>query len=225
MTRNNLIAYIIIGAAIAIGLIIGLRGCERKPGPDHAVDKAVIDSITNKAHKDSAVAAKITAVLTDSLSKLRHANDSLEIDQKWQEGMVLDKATRLKWLIRKIDSLKAKNDTLGQLAGCDSLRDLYEGAAKIVGGYEYLSDSLIDRLKSERKLSDSVKNYLYSMFSQSNNDLFEISRKYNNLYEDYKKVNVRPKRWSLGPSAGAFITNNGVGYGIGITLSYSILKF
>lgn len=217
--------YGIILLCIVAGIIFFYRGCESKRGPDHSADVKTVDSIVQRAKSDSATAKKIVDHLANELASLRFSNDSLISVQQQSKQLVNKAGGQILGLITRIDSLKQKNDVLGQLAGCDSLKELYEGAAKIVGGYEYLSDSLIDKLKSERGLADSTKNYLWSMFSQSNQQLFAIGLKYDALYADYKKINIKPKKWAIGPSIGAFITNKGVGYGAGITITYSIIKF
>lgn len=222
---SKIIPYLIIGLCLCAGLVYLLNGCESRRGPDNTSNKIFVDSIINKAKEDSIIAKKIVTHLTDSLGQLRRENDSLETTQKKKEGLVNTAGRQILGLISRIDSLKIANDVSGQLKGCDSLRQLYEDAAKIVGGYEYISDSLIDRLKLERHLSDSVKNYLWGMFTDANNSLFSIGLKYDKLDADYKKLNGKPKRFSIGPSAGAFITNKGVGYGAGITISYTIIKF
>lgn len=222
---SKIIPYLIIGLCLSAGLIFLLRGCENKPGSDNTLNKQFVDSIVNKAKADSTAVKKTVIQLTDSLTQLRRENDSIETVQKKKEGLVNSAGKQILGLITRIDSLKAANDTSGQLRGCDSLRQLYDDAAKIVGGYEYISDSLIDRLKLERHLSDSVKNYLWGMFTDANNSLFSIGLKYDKLDADYKKLNGKPKRFSIGPSVGAFITNKGVGYGAGITISYTIIKF
>lgn len=200
-----------------------MKGCQ-KPISDNSVDKAVVDSIQHQAKLDSTIAATNVKYLTDSLNKLRQQNDSLELMQKWQEGLIDEKGYQVKTLIGRFDSLKLGHDTVGQLVACDSLRNLYEGAAKIIGGYEYLSDSLIDRLKKERYLSDSTKRYIWGMFGQSNQQLFEIGLRYDKLYSDYQKV-IKPKRWGIGPCGGVFATNKGAGYGIGFSLHYDLIKF
>lgn len=211
---------------IGIGLCwYVMRGCENNPGPDHSQDKVYVDSLVKKAISDSVIAKQTVAHLTDSLSQFRRANDSLEREKNKKEALVNAKEEQIFGWISRIDSLKYANDTAGQLKGCDSLKGLYEDAAKIVGGYEYVSDSLIDRLKLERHLSDSVKNYLWVMFTEANNRSFSIGLKYDNLAADYKKINVKPKRFGIGPSAGAFITNKGMGYGVGINVHFDIFRF
>jgi hypothetical protein len=221
---SKIIPYVLLIVAIAVIWFLA-KGCGHKPGPDNSLNKAFVDSITQKAAKDSVEAKKVVASISDSLAYFRRSNDSLHNLQKRSESIVNKAGGRILALNSRIDSLKRIGDVAGQLKGCDSLRKEVENAAKIVSGYEYVSDSLIDRLKAERKQADSVKNYLWGMFSSTNSDLFEISRKYHNLDANYGKLNVKPKRWGIGPGVGAVITSNGVKPGISVSLHYDFIRF
>lgn len=222
MSKIGIYAILIIVGIFAAWLL--LRNCG-KIGPDHSMDKKVVDSIVEKALRDSIAGKKHVDYLTDSLAQERHKNDSLSSLQHQSEEKVHEAGNKIAMQIAVINALKEKKDTIGELNACDSLKNLYEGAAKIVGGFEYLSDSLITRLKLERGLSDSTKNYIWSMFSSANQNLFEVSRKYGNLYADYQKLNKKPKRFGIGPELTVSIVNGNVKIVPGIGAHYSLIKF
>jgi len=215
------VIFTAIGCAI---VFFKLKGCNDKPGPDHTQDKVFVDSVVEKAKKDSVEAKVVVSHLTDSLAIMRRENDSLISQQQKSKELVNKAGKQILGLSSRIDSLKKNNDIAGQLAGCDSLRAMYDDAASVVGSYEYMTDSLIGRLKLERHLADSVKNYLWNMFSQANNQVFALGLKYDQLHVDYAKINKKPSRLSFGPSIGVYVTKEGLRPGIGMSFTYDLKK-
>ena len=215
---------LVLFVSLVVCVMMLTKGCNKLP--DHTADTHFVDSITNKAKRDS-----VNGVLyLDSVNKvtaaLRKQNDSLEHLKNHSESAVNQAKNSIVKLVSTIDSLKAANDTIGELQGCDDLRQMLVNDSALLVGYEYLSDSLIDKLKQERLLSDTVKTHIFNMFSDANNGLFDISRKYGLLDADYKKaVKMATKRIGIGPELTATLNNGKVVVLPGVGLHYSLFKF
>lgn len=221
---KNTIGYIIIGVCLAIGIIIGLRGCESKPGPDHTSDKKFSDSLASVLKDHDAQTQRIVDSLKKHSDSLQNDKDSLVAIVVSYEKNLAKQSGDISSLIAELNDAEIQRDTLKALNKCDSLKDAFLNAKAVVGAYIFSNDSL-------RKLNDDIiaakteiGNRLNNQLMECNNGFFAMQLKYQRLYSDYQRIN-KPKRFGIGPAAGAFITNKGLGYGVGFTIHYDLIKF
>lgn len=172
------------------------KGCG-KLGPDHSQDKKTLDSTTAivKAINDRAQ-KKVDSIAKINLG-LSRTSDSLIVLVKASKYGVNVKGQEIAGLIARINQLQDSRDTIGQLSNCDSLQGAVTDAIGLVGHYEQLTDSLETTLKSQLSNKDTIIARLDTMFSTANNQLFQTGLKYDQLYNDYNKVNASLKKNKL----------------------------
>lgn len=216
--------YIFGIAVVVIFGILWKQGCLNKPGPDHSSDKKFVDSITIrvKNYRDS---------LAHSLDSFKWVNSRLNNDKDSLTAIIvsyertLDKqGNDIGALLSDLNNAEAQRDSALVYVKCDSLKNAVMNAKAAVVYYISSNDSL-------RRINDKIianKTEIINRINQQlidcNNSSFAIGLKYDNLYNDYKKID-KPKRFGIGPSFGCFVTNRGVGYGIGLDLHYDFIKF
>lgn len=200
-----------------------IRGCV-KIGPDHSADKTANDSTVEKAIKDSLAwgvqkdsICKIIAFLQmgkDSLSKII-TTYKVDLHRQGQD---------IQGLLDELDKAETDKDTAEYVRGCDSLRNEFVTAKGLVLHYMSANDSLASTNIHILTQKDTVIAHLSSLYSEANNSLFDVSRRFNLLYGDYQKLNVKPKRWGIGPGID-IVYVNGVKVVPSIGLHYDFVRF
>lgn len=200
------------------------RGCLHRPGPDHLSDKKFVDSVTalvkQKRDEFQHVYDSVKAVN----AVLQNDKDSLTAIVVSYEKNLDKQANDIGTLISDLNTAEAQRDTALSFAKCDSLKNAVLNAKVVVGNYIFSNDSLRELNNQIISTQQSIASRLNGQLTESNNALFQVQLKYQQLFSDYKKIN-KPKRFGIGPSAGAYITNQGIGYGIGIGVHYDLIKF
>lgn len=211
-------------AALVVCIVILTRGCNKPP--DMTRNNKIVDSITRKEAKDSLDARRYKDSTTKVIAAVRRSNDSLQGKQQVSEVKLNKEGMKVMGLLSKIDSLQNAQDTSGEIAACADLRQTIINDSALLMGYEYLSDSLINRLKLERGQADTVKGHIFNMFSDANQSLFEISKNYSILEANYKKVSAQAKkRFGLGPSVSVGLVGGKITIIPGVGIAYSLIKF
>jgi hypothetical protein len=215
-----------IGLIIVASWIVGFlfKGCA-KPGPDHSGDKKQIDSLTAviKVH-DATHQKEIDSVVKDNVT-LHNEKDSLIAIHKADELSLISQGEDIAGLIDQINKAESTKDTAGIISGCDSLKNQFLSAKGLVVKYVRVNDSLLvvnDKIIANK---DEIIGRLNKMYTETNQGLFETSLKYNNLYADYKKVNVKQKRFGIGPVVAVGISGGKIAVIPGIGVQYSLIKF
>jgi len=173
------------------------------------------------------------------LAEFQHVYDSVKaanvVLQKDKDSLVgvvaaykidlKSKGNDIQDLINSLDESEDAKDTLRQLTLCDSLKGQFASAKGLVGAYIHANDSLSALNNQIITSKDAIIGRLNGMFTDANNSLFQVGLKYDQLYADYKRLNVKPKRFGIGPSIGYYATPNGLKPGLGISFTFSIIKF
>jgi len=223
---KSILPYI-IGFIVGVLLCVILweNGCNKKPGPDHSSDKKSIDSIAFVMQQHD----QQNKYAIDSLSKkadsFKNDKDSLTAIIVSYEKNLAKQSNDIGELIADLNDAEAQKDTLRTLNRCDSLRDAVINAKAVVGYYIFSNDSL-------RKVNDEIiatkteiANRLNQQLIDCNNGFFQTQLKYSQLYADYKKINTKPKRFSIGPFVGAGIMGGQIKVIPGIGITYSLIRF
>lgn len=184
--------YLVVFIAGAIICFLLFKGCG-KAGPDHSSDKREMDStgLILKANNDKS--QKTIDSIASVNQSLKKASDSLSVLVKASKYGVNVKGGEIAGLIAKIQQLESSKDTSAQITNCDSLQGEVTDAIGMVGHFEYLTDSLETTLKTQISNKDTIISRLDTMFTQTNNQLFANELKYDQLYNDYNKINKKLK--------------------------------
>lgn len=222
---KDAIGYIIIGVCLAIGVIIGLRGCGKEP-PDHTQLLQKNDSLVKVITTQVAAAFKYKDSTNRVISVLQNDKDSLTSIVISYEKSLAKQSKDISGLIEDLDDAEAKKDTVGSLHTCDSLKYAVLNAKGIVNSYIVSNDSL-------RKLNDQIIaskteiiNRLGQQLTETNQSFFSTQLTLQKIESDYNKLrSSSKKRFSFGPSFGGFATKEGFRPAIGIGVTYSLIKF
>lgn len=216
---------LILGIACVVFLALWLRSCQSKPFVPLPGDKKV-DSITGilKLH-DSAhfkVIDSVQGLVKTALKERDSAINEITVIK----GSLKGKDRDIAGLIEELNIAQQSKDTSAILTLCDSLKRAYPVAKGLVTAYILKNDSLIVLNAQIIGAKDTIIAHLNSMFTETNNGLFETSRQYGILSENYKKeVKKAGKRFGFGPQITVTIVNGKVGVLPGVGLSYSLFKF
>jgi len=212
------VVALVIGAAICFVLV---RQCSEKPlGPNHDSDKKAVDSIVRllgdslqKKFNDS------LSFVKDSTKKVVDSLKAIVASDKYNNQVTAQEIEGL------VATIRATKDTSKKLANCDSLQNAAIQGIALVKKTMKDRDDLDSAYKDQIKIRDDAASRLNSMFTQSNQQLFQIGRKYDSLYEDYKKINKKPTHWSIGPGVGATIINGKAQPIVDLSIHYDLFKF
>jgi hypothetical protein len=226
LTPNNkkIPGKIIIVAVLLAGVAYFCRGCGHNIGPDHSNDKRDVDSIVEKSMADSIK----WGIQRDSVYKiiafLQMGKDSLTKVITTYKVDIHRQGQDIQGLLDELDKAEADKDTASYYAGCDSLRGEFATAKGLVLHYMSANDSLASTNFHILTQKDTIIGRLSLLYTEANNSLFDVSRRYNLLYSDYKKINVKPKRWGIGPGIDVVYVN-GIKIVPSIGLHYDFIKF
>lgn len=226
MTPSNkkVAGKIIIVAVLLAGVAYFCRGCGHNPGPDHSGDKKANDSTVAKAIKDSLAWGVQKDSIFKIIANLQTGKDSLANIITTYKVDIHKQGQDIQGLLDELDKAEADKDTAVYVRGCDSLRNEFATAKGLVGKYIVSNDSLASLNKHILTQKDTIIGHLSILYTEANNGLFDISRRYNLLYGDYQKLNVKPKRWGIGPGIDVVYVN-GVKVVPSIGLHYDFIRF
>jgi hypothetical protein len=212
---------LVVGAALCFFI---MRGCNKSLlGPSDEQRTHFVDSVVG-IKRDS-----LQKVFNDSLSYVK--DSATKVVDSFKAIVASDRynnqvtTQELEGLIAAGNSAKNKKDTSGQLTNCDSLRDVATAGIALVKKTMQDRDNLDSAYKGEIKLRDDANGRLNSMLTQSNQQLFSVGIRYDSLYADYKKINTKPKHWSIGPGAGVALINGKAQPILQFGIVYSLFKF
>lgn len=202
-----------------------MRSC-RTPLPTHVDDQKTVDSI------QTAMSGKITAVLHERDSALDLKEKEHKRGDSLQKIVSVDqisfgvKEHEISSLLDNANRLKENRDTAGLLANCDSIKNELPKAAVLINTLKKDRDDLDSSYTEQLRLSKQANLNINQVLTESNNSLFDISRKYGNLTEDYKKaLKQNGKRWSVGPGIGGTVVNGKFAPVIDFSIHYDLFKF
>lgn len=214
---------IIIGLCVVIGVLAFLqfRGCQE--GPSHVAEAQSQDSMMRLVG-DS---VRHLQILEDSLiiRKKDRVIDSLVPLVNMAKTAVNAKGHQIAGTIAAGQEARTLHDTVKILSNCDSLVEEVQSGAQLVGGYEYLTDSLINALKEQRRIQDSVSTLHLLTIRLLQGGLDSSNSRYQNLYKDYSSLQKSTKRWSAGPGAGVMLIGGQIKASVGLTVHYNLFKF
>lgn len=216
---------LILGIVCVVFLALWLRSCQSKPFIPLPGDKKV-DSITAilKVH-DSAhfkVIDSVQGLIKVAIKERDSAINQLTIIK----GNLKGKDKDIAGLVEELNNAQQSHDTSQILTLCDSLKRAYPVAKGLVTAYILKNDSLIALNTQIIGTKNTVIAHLNQMFIETNNGLFETSRQYGILSENYKKeVKKAGKRFGFGPQITVTVVDGKIGVLPGIGLSYTLLKF
>ena len=219
------IITILVLACLILGILLYMKSC--KPGaPDHSAGDRKVDSLNAilKVH-DSATFKVIDSVKRVAATAIK-AKDSLIKELTVIKGSLKGKDKDIAGLVEEINAAETARDTLALLNACDSLKMAYPIAKGLVTQYIMRNDSLIAVNAQIITAKDTIIGRLSSLFTETNNTLFETSREYNNLSADYKKmVKKAGRRFGVGPEVTIGLVNGNISVVPGIGLHYSFIRF
>jgi len=216
----------ILGLALLVVIVLYWRSCHKTTVIPPIKSDSTVEAILKAHTKDSIE----TRNFADSVGKinvvLKSQRDSLLHILDLTKGSLKGKDKDIQGLIDNINAAEAENNQSAALAACDSLKAAYPIAKGLVTQYINTNDSLkraTDKLLTNK---DTIIGRLSTAFNEANAGLFEISRQYGIVSDNYKKaLKQTNKRWSIGPVGGYGITGNGLQPFIGIGISFSLIKF
>jgi len=221
---SKIIPYMIAIVVIA-AIWLWVKGCDKKPGPDHTEDKVFVDSVVGMVKTKLASFQHVYDSVKAVNAVLQKSKDSLSGVIKEYKVDIRDKGADIQGLIDELNASEDAKDTLRALSACDSLKAQFTTAKDLVLGYMVSNDSLASINRHILTEKDTIIGHLSQMFNEANNSLFEVSRKYSTLFSDYNRINVKPKRWAAGPQIGISLVNGKVAPTIGVGLTYNLIRF
>jgi len=217
--------YLFVFAA-GIGLAFWLmRGC-KPSAPDHSSLLVANDSLV----KVIADTSKATAKYKDSMNLvvgnlLKEKDSSASIIKEYKIDLH-QRGEDIQGLIDELNASESAKDTSRTLTACDSLKNQFASAKGLVGRYIFANDSL-------QKLNDQIiaakteiTNRLSQQVTETNQAFFSTQLTLQKIEGDYNKLRTAGnKKFALGPSLGYYVTPKGGGFGIGISLTYTPIRF
>ncbi len=215
---------IIIGlcAGLLALVFLQLRSC--KAGPSHAAEAGRQDSMMHQV----ADSVRLLQAKADSFIILRKDRviDSLVPLINMARTAVNAKGHQIAGTIAAGEQARILHDTVQILSNCDSLVKEVQSGAQLVGGYEYLTDSLIRAQRIQSRIQDSIIALRGAAIRLLQVGLDSSNARYQNLYHDYTRVQKSAgKRWSIGPGAGAVLIGGQVKETIVLSIHYDLFKF
>lgn len=211
--------------ALLVVCVLFWRSCQTQPDASLQRDKEV-DSLVQKAISDSIVKNKFIDSTNKKIAIISHAKDSLEELLSVIKGSLKGKDKDIQALVDEINKAESNNDQSAALAACDSLKAAYPIAKGLVTQYISTNDSLRKATAAIISQKDTVITHLNSLFTESNNQVFQFSRLYNLQTEDVQKYKKQAsKRWSIGPGIGGTVIDGKIKPVIDVSIHYDIFKF
>ena len=210
--------------ALVVVCVLFWRSCQSSPDSSLQRDKEV-DSLVQKAISDSSVKIKFIDSTNKKIAIISHVKDSLQELLSVIKGSLKGKDKDIQALVDEINKAESNNNQSAALAACDSLKAAYPVARGLVTQYITTNDSLRKATAAIISQKDTIITHLNSLFSESNNQVFQFSRLYNLQSADLKKAQKNAnKRFSIGPVFGGGIADNKIVPFVGIGLTYSLIK-
>lgn len=219
---------IIFGLSLALLVVVVLywKSCHKSTLILPTKSDSVVAENVKKAADDTVINKKFVDSTNAVILSLTHWKDSTMKLLGLVKGQLKGKDVDIQQLIGVINSAESNKDTAGAIAACDSLKAAYPIAKGLVTQYIRSNDSLIKVNDFILKNKDTIIGRLNSAYNEANSMLFETSRQYGLVSDNYKKaLKQANKKWSIGPTAGYGIAGNGLGPFIGVSINYSLFKF
>lgn len=216
----------ILALVLLVVAVLYWKSCHKSTLLIPTQSDKTVDSIVNKAISDSVKLNHVIDSLQDDYVLLELQNDSLTSEINISKSDLHSKGIDILNLIDKYDKAKDSKDSSLALNNCDSLIKEVLQAKGIVTGYENQNDSLGRLTAKIIANKDTVIGRLSSAFNEANAQLFETSRQYGIISDNYKKsLKKSGKKWGIGPVGGYGISGTGVGPYFGIGVTYNLFKF
>lgn len=220
---NKIILF--LGIACLVLAVLYFRSCQAKL-PDHSQDKKEVDSLVEKAMKDSIVAFKKIDSAKHTIVVLTKTKDSLTQLLTVTKSDLKGKDKDITGLIDEINKAEGANNTAEALIACDSLKSLYPSTKALVVKYMTESDSLRAVNNHIIGSKDTIIAHLSTLFTTANGSLFETSRLYSNLTVDYRKlVKNSGKRFGIGPQLTVSVVGGRFAICPGLGVTYNLIRF
>jgi predicted S18 family serine protease len=221
---NKIIPLMIAIVVVAV-IWLWVKGCDKKPGPDHTEDKVFVDSVVGMVKTKLASFQHVYDSVKAVNAVLQKSKDSLSGVIKEYKVDIRDKGADIQGLIDELNASEAVKDTLRAMSACDSLKAQFTTAKALVLGYMVSNDSLATLNSHIITQKDTIIGHLSNMFNEANSSLFEVSRKYSNLDRDYNRLNVKPKRFGIGLGIVGTVENGKPAVRPGVVVSYNFVRF
>lgn len=215
-------ATIIIGLCVVIGVLAFLQFRSCQAGPSHVAESQSQDSMMH--HVTDSV--RLLQAKADSFIILKKDRviDSLIPLVNMARSAVNAKGHQIAGTIAAGQEARVLHDTVKILSNCDSLVEEVQSGAQLVGGYEYLTDSLIRALKRQRRIQDSISGLHLLAIRLLQRGLDSSNARYQNLYKDYSFCK-KTARWGIGPGAGAALIGGQIKCTVTLSVHYDLFKF
>jgi len=216
---------LILGICCVVFLALWLRSCQAKP-PDNSAQDKKVDSINAvlKVHDSFHIHAIDSLSLVAKIAT--NSKDSAIKEVILMKGSLKSKDKDIADLVGELNGAQERKDTAEIMTLCDSLKRAYPVAKGLVTAYILKNDSLQVLNTQIIGAKDTIISHLNSMFTETNNSLFNISREYGILSENYKKeVKKASKRFGFGPEVTVGIVGSKFVIAPGVGLHYSLIKF
>lgn len=191
ITKQHIWLAVIIAAGIILGAII-FRGCESSPShKQEAKEVKVLQEKLQKVEKEKA---------TDS-ARLVHRSDSLQalnLDLKNKKDAADKELAKLRKDTRrisdKLDTARAKKDTLGYITACDSLQERSRLQDEVITIYQAYVDSVEYNHEVQLATKDSLLANRAALITQLRTANDKTFLNYQQISSDYTKVTRKLKR-------------------------------
>ncbi len=202
-----------------------MRGCQ-EPAPDHSAAIKTIDSLSTVVAIHTQELNHFKDSTEGVISNLQKDKDSLVSVTKEYKIDLKQRGEDIQGFINDLNEAEAAKDTLWTLASCDSLKMQFASAKGLVGAYIHANDSLQSVNNQIIASKTEITNRLSQQLTETNQAFFATQLTLQHIETDYNKLKTKKeKRFSIGPSVGYYVTPNGSGPGLGISLHYDLIKF
>jgi len=202
-----------------------MRGCQ-EPAPDHSAAIKTIDSLSTVVAIHTQELNHFKDSTEDVISHLQKDKDSLVSVNKEYKIDLKQRGEDIQGFINDLNDAEAAKDTLRTLASCDSLKMQFASAKGLVGAYIHANDSLQSVNDQIIASKTEITNRLGQQLTETNQAFFATQLTLQKIETDYNKLKINNnKRWGIGPSFGGYITKEGLRPGVGISITYTLIKF
>lgn len=219
--KPNTIIIALVGIIILL-TYLQTRSCHKEPAPSApAVDQAAM-----------------MRRVGDSVRQLQQLEDSLIIRKKDREidslvplanlakKQLNDQGKKIAGTLTAVRQAKDAKDTGRILSNCDSLQDQVIVAGRLLGGYEYLNDSLITLMQEQRRIQDSLEAVYRRKEQLLTSALDSSDIRVQQLEARNKKLEKKvAKRWGFGPGASGTYLNGKPQPILEVGIHYDIFRF
>lgn len=221
---NKIIFFLSI--ALLVVVVLYWKSCHKSTLTLPTRSDSVVSSNVKKAADDTVVTKRFIDSTNKKISLLQHQKDSALKILSVVGGQLKGKDADIQQLIGVISDAESNKDTLKTLAACDSLKAAYPFAKGLVTQYIRSNDSLIKVNDAIIKNKDTIIGRLSEAYSETNTGLFEVSRQYGIVTDEYKKsLKQSGKKWGIGPQVTLGISGGKFAVIPGIGVHYSLFKF